>query len=168
MVSNTFTSIDLYYKHAQYDRNFEIFIPPNVCAAHLGTGYGMPSSHSQFMAFFSVQVILYTHYNVRLDHPSIKWLLYLPTVALAMLVMYSRIHLGYHTLEQVLVGSGIGTIYAGFWFALTENIRKWGLIDWMINLPLCQALYLRDGRAIDNIAKWEYETWKAKVHQKQK
>lgn len=128
----------------------------------------MPSSHSQFMTFFALQVILYTHYNIRLDHPSIKGLLYLPTVALAVLVMYSRIHLGYHTLEQVMVGSGIGMIYAAFWFALTEYVRKLGLIDWLINLSICQAIYLRDARAIDNVAKWEYETWKAKLHQKQK
>ena len=136
--------------------------------AHLGTGYGMPSSHSQFMAFFAVQVILYTHYNIRLDHPLLKWLLYLPTVVLALLVMYSRIHLGYHSIEQVLVGSSIGIAYSVLWFSLTEYVRTLGLIDWLINLPVCQAIYLRDARAIDNVAKWEYEMCKAKVHQKQK
>ncbi|KAI8577659.1 hypothetical protein K450DRAFT_251152 [Umbelopsis ramanniana AG] len=136
--------------------------------AHLGTGYGMPSSHSQFMAFFAVQVILYTHYNIRLDHPLVKWLLYLPTVILALLVMYSRIHLGYHSIEQVLVGSSIGIAYSVFWFGLTEYVRSLGLIDWLISLPISQAIYLRDARAIDNVAKWEYEMWKAKVHQKQK
>jgi dolichyldiphosphatase len=136
---------------------------PDLLIAHLGTGYGMPSSHSQFMTFFALQVILYTHYNIRLDHNGIKWFLYFPTVALAMLVMYSRVHLGYHTPEQVAVGSGIGIIYAVIWFWLTEYIRQRGLIDWLINLPICQAVYLRDARLIDNVAKWEYDAWKAKT-----
>ncbi|KAM3581339.1 hypothetical protein VKS41_006166 [Umbelopsis sp. WA50703] len=130
---------------------------------HLGTGYGMPSSHSQFMAFFAVQTVLYTHFNIRLDHPKIKWLLYLPTLALTMLVMYSRVHLGYHSIEQVLVGCGIGTIYSVIWFSFAEYVRQLGLIHWIINLPLCQSIYLRDSRSIDNVAKWEYETWKEKA-----
>jgi dolichyldiphosphatase len=143
--------------------NYLIFLP-DWLIAHLGTGYGMPSSHSQFMAFFALLVILHTHYNIRLDHPRIKWLLYLPTVALSILVMYSRIHLAYHTPEQVLVGSGIGMIHAVVWFSLTEYVRQRGLIDWIIGLPVCQSIYLRDSRAIDNVAKWEYEAWKAKTN----
>jgi dolichyldiphosphatase len=58
------------------------------------TGYGMPSSHAQFMFF-------YLTFN-----PSFMNLL------LAVLTCFSRVHDGYHTVEQIIVGAFVGFVCA--------------------------------------------------------
>lgn len=62
----------------------------NAWIAHLGTGYGMPSSHAQFMAFFAVYGSLYLWSCMRLDHIMYKVLATLGMVSLSLLVCYSR------------------------------------------------------------------------------
>ena len=64
--------------------------------------YGMPSSHSQFMAFW----MFYWWSSLNSMQ---KFLSALVT----MLVLYGRIHLIYHTTNQVLIGVSIG-IAMGF------------------------------------------------------
>ena len=80
-------------------------------------GYGMPSDHSQFMAFFTAFVFVYFHIN-RLLNPWFLTLIALSNTVISLLVMYSRIYLGVHTLSQVLVGASIGALL-GSVYALT-------------------------------------------------
>ncbi|KAJ1555287.1 hypothetical protein HK405_002809, partial [Cladochytrium tenue] len=61
----------------------------------LGKGYGMPSSHAQFMAFFAVQ---------------------------ASLLVIFRVHLYYHTTAQVLTGLHIGVLLGVIWFLACERV----------------------------------------------
>lgn len=77
--------------------------------------------------------------------------------SLAILVAASRIYLGYHTLNQVLVGSMVGIGYGGLWYCLTRWLHSMGLIKWVINLSIAKKMYLRDMSTVRNIAKWEYE-----------
>ncbi|KAI9496339.1 hypothetical protein BDB00DRAFT_758666 [Zychaea mexicana] len=96
--------------------------------AHLGTGYGMPSSHAQFVC----------------------------------------IYLGYHSLPQVMAGSFAGLAFGVVWYALTElGLRKSGCIQWALDQPVAKRLYLRDMRAIDNVARWEYQQWEQQVRHRQ-
>ncbi|KAI8973867.1 hypothetical protein BDB01DRAFT_729447 [Pilobolus umbonatus] len=87
--------------------------------AHLGDGYGMPSSHSQFIC----------------------------------------VYLGYHTANQVLVGSLVGMSFAILWYFVTIALHENGVVDYILELPLSQKLYLKDMSGIDNLALWEYEQW---------
>ncbi|KAI8381063.1 uncharacterized protein BYT42DRAFT_290732 [Radiomyces spectabilis] len=74
---------------------------------HLGTGYGMPSSHAQFIWYFATYGILYLYTHMTLEHGAWKSVATLAIFTLALLVSFSRIYLGYHTVYQVQVGAGI-------------------------------------------------------------
>jgi dolichyldiphosphatase len=77
--------------------------------------------------------------------------------SLAILVAASRIYLGYHTLNQVLVGSMVGIGYGGLWYGITRWMHSVGVIQWAINSSIAKKLYLRDMSAVHNVAKWDYE-----------
>lgn len=97
--------------------------------------HGMPSSHAQ-LAFFnsavSVLVLLRRWKHVkkyrcqgggekaRLDALSAS--LSLMTVPIAILVGYSRVELGYHTIEQVVAGAAIGLMFGSMWFLVTTRV----------------------------------------------
>ncbi len=90
--------------------------------------YGMPSSHSQFMAFFVVYVCLYTlmevpHFGRPWEAP--KKLAFLFSLALlAWLVIYGRVYLVYHSFEQVVYGTVLGGLVAFIWFWVTQNCLR--------------------------------------------
>jgi len=97
--------------------------------------HGMPSSHAQ-LAFFnsavSVLVLLRRWRHVkkyqcqggrekaRLDALSAS--LSLMTVPIAILVGYSRVELGYHTIEQVVAGAAIGLTFGSTWFLVMTRV----------------------------------------------
>ncbi|CEP08496.1 hypothetical protein [Parasitella parasitica] len=58
--------------------------------AHLGDGYGMPSSHSQFIWYFAVYGSLYMYHYIHLDHGIWKILTSIAMFTLAALVSGSR------------------------------------------------------------------------------
>ena len=61
------------------------------------SGYGMPSAHAGFMSFFT---IVWGGYK---------------SIPLSLIVIYSRYHLQYHHIDQILVGILVGTIMGIFW-----------------------------------------------------
>jgi dolichyldiphosphatase len=85
--------------------------------------YGMPSNHSQFMAFTATFLTLWA---IRRWQVGVCWRVCLigGVQALAALVMYSRVHLQYHSVQQVVVGGFVGAALAAAWFALQETIFR--------------------------------------------
>ncbi|CAJ0645688.1 6227_t:CDS:2 [Entrophospora sp. SA101] len=99
----------------------------------LGTGYGMPSSHAQFIAFFAIFAILY---------------------------LYNRIYLNYHTTKQVLFGNLFGSIFALVWYIIIESlIRPLGFYKYLINTDLARSFYLRDSALVPDVLRFEYIFW---------
>jgi dolichyldiphosphatase len=117
-----------------------------------GKGYGMPSSHAQFVAFFAVSLSLF----LLLRHvPSIstsyspsklteRALLSLLACCCASAVAASRVYLNYHTVKQVLVGIAAGALWGGLWFIFTTILRRYGWIDWALDNSLARMLRMRD------------------------
>ena len=73
------------------------------------TSYGMPSGHSHTAAFFSVYSILVIN-----SHPiseGMKTSLAIILTALAFWIMYSRTIFKCHTIQQVLMGGILGSIF---------------------------------------------------------
>lgn len=68
--------------------------------------YGMPSTHSTSIAFFMTYILLTSE---PLSFRS------LATLVWGGAIMWSRVHLGYHTKEQVLVGAMIGLFGGLVW-----------------------------------------------------
>ncbi|KAJ3369190.1 hypothetical protein GGF31_005471 [Allomyces arbusculus] len=86
----------------------------------LGKGYGMPSSHAQFMSYWCIFVVLLAHAERRRIPSWLAPLIQLAALAIAALVIYSRVHLQYHTVVQVLAGTAIGAVVGGIWFAIVH------------------------------------------------
>ncbi|KAI9017687.1 hypothetical protein BC832DRAFT_545413 [Gaertneriomyces semiglobifer] len=118
----------------------------------------MPSSHSQFVGYFAVWVMVYGAYRLTFRHKLYKPVLSLLALASALLVGYSRIHLNYHTPHQVMVGLLCGAAYAIVWFLFTEYVVRPNV---NLDSKLARMLLLRDYRCVENVVRWEYERVRA-------
>ncbi|KAG0168118.1 Dolichyldiphosphatase 1 [Apophysomyces sp. BC1034] len=127
---------------------------------HLGDGYGMPSSHAQFVWFFVSYGILYMYKCMHFDQNAWKQCAASAMLIMATLVSYSRIYLGYHTEWQVMVGAIVGVTFGILWHMIVERgLRDNGYVERILDHPLAKWAYIRDMRSIDNVAKWEYLQW---------
>ena len=136
-----------------------------------GKGYGMPSSHAQFTAFFSVSLTLFlllrhTPLPASPSHTpfSILQRLLLSTVALicAGTVAWSRIYLNYHNPQQVLVGFSAGSLYALGWFAVTDYLRRSGWLDWGLDTWAAKELRMRDLVVEEDLVAPGWDRWERK------
>ncbi|KAN0061880.1 hypothetical protein ACQY0O_005874 [Thecaphora frezii] len=102
--------------------------------ADFGSGYGMPSSHSQFLGFFAAFFL--AHFGLNRPPPMEKKTIVgimrraehdaaMAAIAiLAAVTCYSRYHLHYHTPLQIVVGASIGTIYGCVYYYFTEHLTR--------------------------------------------
>ena len=130
----------------------------------------MPSSHAQFVAFFSVSLTLFllVRHN---PHSAGASSTHIPTsfvqrLALSVLVVggaaavaVSRIYLNYHSQKQVLVGCAAGASFAVVWFAVTTFLRHAGWIDWALDLSLARYFRLRDLVVNEDLVDAGWERW---------
>jgi dolichyldiphosphatase len=135
-----------------------------------GNGYGMPSSHSQFMSFFAVYLVLFLLLR-HVPHPksSPSPLTKLERVGASILaiigasmVSASRIYLNYHTPKQVLAGCTAGVISALVWFLFTSYLRYSGWIDWGLDLALVKLFRIRDLLMNEDLAEAGWQRWQSK------
>ncbi|KIV98579.1 uncharacterized protein PV09_09627 [Verruconis gallopava] len=133
-----------------------------------GKGYGMPSSHAQFVAFFSIYFSLFllirhqphpthTHTPFPFTH---RVLLSIASLLSAAAVSASRVYLNYHTPRQVIAGCTAGTLIAIGWFIATTVLRKTGWLEWLLETQLARSLRVRDLVVTEDLmdagwARWE-------------
>ncbi|OGM50187.1 PAP2 domain protein [Aspergillus bombycis] len=134
----------------------------------LGKGYGMPSSHAQFVAYFAVYLGLFLTFRHNPTHPESSFHI-LIRIVLAMglsvgagAVAISRIYLNYHTPKQVLAGCGAGIGCAFAWFLVTAFLRTHGWLDWILDLTISTHLRLRDLVVSEDLAEAGWQRWEAK------
>ncbi|KAI5865445.1 PAP2-domain-containing protein [Durotheca rogersii] len=140
-----------------------------------GKGYGMPSSHAQFVAYFAVSLALFLLVRHRPPHPGVRrrnhtpmglperlfWSAVVLTAAAA--VAWSRVYLNYHTGRQVLVGAAAGTVSALGWFLVTALVRRSGWLVWALDLPLARWLRVRDLVVEEDLCQAGWEKWDDRV-----
>lgn len=135
-----------------------------------GKGYGMPSSHAQFVAYFSVSLALFLvfrhkpiYQGKKRNHTPLTMVerLFWSTMGLVMAaaVAWSRIYLNYHTQKQVLVGSAAGTASAIAWFLLTTAFRRSGCLAWGIEHPVARFFRVRDLIVEEDLSQAGWEKW---------
>ncbi|KAL8788992.1 MAG: hypothetical protein Q9213_001401 [Squamulea squamosa] len=138
--------------------------PPRIKAK----GYGMPSSHAQFLAFFSVYLSLFLLFR-HSPHPSNthtpttvneRLLLAAWSCIFAATVCASRVYLQYHTVNQVLVGCFVGALTAIAWFGVTTIARRYGWIQWALESREMMLLRVRDLVVEEDLAESGWERWK--------
>lgn len=141
----------------------------------MGNGYGFPSSHSQYMAYFATFLILHLHFKhkfvpsgYRIVDQASQAFVYLAIVAWATTVAYSRYHLSYHSVSQILWGASIGIGFGLSFYTLTELIptrRPNSLLGkarrFLLTNPVSTWLRIRDGWAVwsDSGTEDQWQLW---------
>ncbi|XP_045472588.1 dolichyldiphosphatase 1-like [Harmonia axyridis] len=150
------------------------FLKHTICEARpmvrnsLYTEYGMPSSHAQFVWFFTTYVIYFVF--IRLHHMNnnniietmSKILILSSSVIMSLLVCISRTYLQYHSFYQVLIGSIVGALFATLWFALTYMVFT-PLFPQIVSWRISEILLLRDTTLIPNVLWFEYTNTRQEV-----
>lgn len=133
-----------------------------------GKGYGMPSSHAQFVTFFSLSLtffLLFRHVPKQAT-PSHTPLSMASRIGLSILaiicagvVAWSRVYLNYHTPKQVAVGCLAGAVSAVGWFAITTALRRYGLIEWGLDQAVARLFRMRDLVIEEDLCQSGWEKW---------
>ncbi|KAI9843786.1 MAG: hypothetical protein M1838_002473 [Thelocarpon superellum] len=141
-----------------------------------GKGYGMPSSHAQFVWYFSVSLVLF----LLLRHQPTPSTTHTPTTfqmrallsVLALVgagaVSASRVYLNYHTPKQVLVGCAAGTGCAVAWFLFTTWVRRSGLLDVLLDLHVVRMFRVRDLIVTEDLVDAGWVRWESGRRQKRR
>jgi len=141
----------------------------------VGNGYGFPSSHSQYMGYFATFLILHLHLKhkfrpsgYRIVDQAAQATVYLAIVAWAITVAYSRYHLSYHSVAQILWGVFIGISFGLSFYTITELIptrRPNSLLGkaraFLLVNPVSTWLRIRDGWAVwpDSGTEEQWQLW---------
>ncbi|KAK8960377.1 hypothetical protein KSP40_PGU000599 [Platanthera guangdongensis] len=136
---------------------------PATCAIlEMCDSHGWPSSHSQYMFFFATYLSLLcltgtggtaSSWRWRFLHALFPW----PT---AILTLYSRVYLGYHTVAQVFAGAILGVFLGVVWFWIVNNL----FVDYFPGIEdsaVGRFLYIKDTSHIPNVLKFEYDNARA-------
>ncbi|KAL7931159.1 PAP2 domain-containing protein [Trichoderma chlorosporum] len=151
-----------------------------------GKGYGMPSSHAQFVAFWSLSLALFLlvrHKPLARGKPPARAMIWeggrpwtlverlavsLAGALVAAATAWSRIYLNYHTTKQVAAGAAAGLVFALVWFVATEILRRTGWLAWGIELPPARMLRIRDLVVEEDMCQAGWEKWEEKKKTKTK
>ena len=134
-----------------------------------GKGYGMPSSHAQFMSYFAVSLGLFLLVRHRppaggktggAGHgPQERMVGSLLVAGLAVAVAASRVYLSYHTPVQVGVGCAAGVGCAGAWFVVTRWLRREGWVDWALETRVAGLGRWRDLLVEEDLPEGGWRRW---------
>ncbi|KAG0328590.1 hypothetical protein BG000_000421 [Podila horticola] len=126
---------------------------------YLGDGYGMPSSHSQFMAYFATYMVILMYRSGSDSNILMAHAVSAIVVVWAILVVYSRVHLYYHTWQQVVAGTVCGCVFAVGYYYVVKALRSKGLMDWIVDHPWARLAHVRDTDALEDTNKFDWEMW---------
>ena len=95
------------------------FIDPDN---RISSSYGMPSGHAQTSALFCTIMILMIITGKYSNN--LKIVKCVVILVLTMMIIISRVHFGCHTIQQVTIGSIIGSIIGFITYSNMENIKS--------------------------------------------
>ncbi|PGG97217.1 hypothetical protein AJ79_09300 [Helicocarpus griseus UAMH5409] len=139
-------------------------------AQMFGKGYGMPSSHSQFVAFFALSLTFF----LLVRHVPDTSTGYSPSTfaqravfsflacVCAGAVAISRIYLNYHTRKQVVAGCAVGVVCGTLWFWFSNYLRSSGWIDWALDTRLARMARMRDLLVGEDLVEAGWQRWEEK------
>ncbi|XP_050382022.1 lipid phosphate phosphatase gamma [Argentina anserina] len=130
---------------------------PATCALlEMCDSHGWPSSHSQYMFFFAVYFTLLTYKGIGLRDTNNKLAVIFLPWCLALLTMWSRVYLGYHTVGQVFAGSGLGVFLGGLWFWVVNSVLVC-FFPMIEESAFGRFFYVKDTSHIPNVLEFEYD-----------
>ncbi|KAF6134695.1 hypothetical protein GIB67_002096 [Kingdonia uniflora] len=122
--------------------------------------HGWPSSHSQYMFFFAVYFTLLTYKGIGLSGVRQKCVVGFVPWPFAVLTMWSRVYLGYHSVAQVFAGALLGVVLGGVWFWVVNGL----IVCWFPMIEestFGRKFYIKDSSHIENVMKFEYDNARA-------
>lgn len=112
------------------------------------------------MFFFAIYFTLLTYQGIGLRGTAQKWIVGFVPWPLALLTMYSRVYLGYHSVSQVFAGAALGVFLGVAWFRIVNSflICYFPMIEesWF-----GRTFYVKDSSHIANVMKFEYDNARA-------
>lgn len=130
---------------------------PTTCALlEMCDSHGWPSSHSQFMCFFSTYMMLLALRRLSFSDKLSKWFCALVSWPFTLLTLYSRIYLGYHSLEQVIAGSLFGSLLGAGWYWYVEK-KVVPFFPRIEKARICRYFLIKDSSHIPNVLLFEYK-----------
>uniref|UniRef100_A0A0C9SAW0 TSA: Wollemia nobilis Ref_Wollemi_Transcript_1688_1227 transcribed RNA sequence n=1 Tax=Wollemia nobilis TaxID=56998 RepID=A0A0C9SAW0_9CONI len=134
---------------------------PETCLAlEMCDSHGWPSSHSQFMMFFAVYLNLLAYKGIGLSGKGSRILVGTLGWVLAFLTMYSRVYLGYHTVEQVFAGGTLGLFLGILWFWFVNSVLV-HIFPMLESTPFCEYFCIKDTSHIPDVFYFEYKNARA-------
>lgn len=155
-----------HYREARPDRMRE-----------LHGGYGMPSSHAQFLGFWAATVVLFVWGRRRRGAGGegsevlklqmrfrglVDGGISLAAVGSVVVMAWSRVYLHYHTTKQVVVGSAAGVGFAVVWFVVVEVVRRLGLVDWLLRSEVARWGRMRDLMCDEDLVEMGWQIYEQK------
>ncbi|KAH9976009.1 PAP2-domain-containing protein [Lactifluus volemus] len=122
----------------------------------VGNGYGFPSSHSQYMGYFATFLLLHLHFR----HTFVfRAMTYSAIIAWTVVVAYSRYHLSYHSVSQILWGLSLGISF-GFSYYVTKHLLGRARA-FLLMTPIFTWLRIRDGWLVwpDGGLEHQWQLW---------
>lgn len=134
---------------------------PETCALlEMCDSHGWPSSHSQYMFFYAMYFTLLTFKGAGIWETTQKVLVNSLHWSLALMTMYSRVYLGYHTVAQVFAGAALGIVLGAVWYWVVY----YGLYCYFPVIEessFGRMFYIKDTSHIPNVLKFEYDNARA-------
>lgn len=133
----------------------------------------MPSSHSQFIWFFSIYSLLFLYLRMHQTNNArcldLLWrhILSVCLLTLAFLVSYSRVYLMYHSWSQVIYGVIAGGVMGATWFIFTQEVLT-PLFPRIASWPISEFFLIRDTSLIPNILWFEYTVTRSEARNRQR
>jgi len=125
--------------------------------------FGMPSNHSQFMAFFASYSTFFIF--LRVEAALSERLFYTMLSIVSMCgVSYSRVYHGYHTPEQVLVGCVVGVFTGSLWFLCYAFVFE-PIGHRVVNFRIARYFCVRDTSRVTNNTVFEFQSIHGSLHQ---
>ncbi|CAM6120640.1 unnamed protein product [Calypogeia fissa] len=141
----------------QYIKDFMEEARPMTCQAlEMCDSHGWPSSHSQYMAFFSIYLTLLCILKFTFSDIWSKYFTILLPWPFALVTIYSRVYLGYHSVAQVIAGTIVGLILGSVWFYIVQRFFV-PYFPWIEGTAICRYLCIKDSSHIPNVLKFEYD-----------
>ncbi|KMS96969.1 hypothetical protein BVRB_7g179770 [Beta vulgaris subsp. vulgaris] len=135
---------------------------PETCALlEVCESHGWPSSHSQYMFFFATYFTLLSYRKAGFfGGNENNWIVETVAWLSAVLTMFSRVYLGYHTVGQVCAGAFFGTVLAGSWYWIVNNVFI-HVFPFIEESYIGRKFYIKDTSHICNVLKFEYDNARA-------
>ncbi|XP_070163047.1 dolichyldiphosphatase 1 [Polyergus mexicanus] len=121
--------------------------------------YGMPSTHAQFMWFFTAYATLFIYFRLNYSCTIVgrfwRTIVAVGCIITAILITYSRVYLLYHSSTQVFFGALLGLSLGTAWFIIVHMVLT-PFFPIVVSWRISEYLLLRDTTLIPNVLWFEY------------